>query len=217
MNDYDKAGRYLVKREPAGFFRWLSANPRLTFQAWIDARRVALPNQNGCRLELSILRRRLAEEDASNLVADVAGGITSPWLLPWVPLMQGGGELGIIADWLPEAERRLTDERDRADLGLTTQVFASLAGCRAAWDQALRGWNMKTSPIFDEIREEGREEGRAEGMRALVVHQGRQKFGKTPTKKQQKALESVTDLARLEALAERLLDVDSWGQLLGEV
>ena len=45
MNDYDKAGRYLVKREPTGFFRWLSANPRLTFRAWIDARRVALPNQ----------------------------------------------------------------------------------------------------------------------------------------------------------------------------
>src|ERR1700722_2513475 len=45
MNDYDKAGRYLVKREPAGFFRWLLANPLLTFRAWIDARRVALPNQ----------------------------------------------------------------------------------------------------------------------------------------------------------------------------
>ena len=45
MNDYDKAGRYLVKREPAGVFRWLLANPMLTFRAWIDARRVALPDQ----------------------------------------------------------------------------------------------------------------------------------------------------------------------------
>ena len=25
MNDYDKAGRYLVKRDPSGFFRWLLA------------------------------------------------------------------------------------------------------------------------------------------------------------------------------------------------
>ncbi len=46
MNDYDKAGRYLVKREPAGFFRWLAGNTRVSFQGWIDARRVALPNQN---------------------------------------------------------------------------------------------------------------------------------------------------------------------------
>src|SRR5437870_11559737 len=46
MNDYDKAGRYLVKRQPPGFFRWLLASPSLAFHAWIDARRVALPNQN---------------------------------------------------------------------------------------------------------------------------------------------------------------------------
>src|SRR5437867_171149 len=45
MNDYDKAGRYLVKRDPAGFLRWLLNNRRLLFHAWIDARRLALPNQ----------------------------------------------------------------------------------------------------------------------------------------------------------------------------
>src|SRR5262245_23658158 len=46
MNDYDKAGRYLVKRDPGGFFRWLLANPGLTFEAWLDSRRVALPDQH---------------------------------------------------------------------------------------------------------------------------------------------------------------------------
>src|SRR5207247_1999328 len=46
MNDNDKAGRYLIKREPAGFFRWLLGHPDLAFHAWIDARRVVLPNQN---------------------------------------------------------------------------------------------------------------------------------------------------------------------------
>ncbi|HEV3024733.1 MAG TPA: DUF4351 domain-containing protein [Pirellulales bacterium] len=80
---------------------------------------------------------------------------------------------------------------------------------------------MKTSPIFDEIRaegrQEGREEGRAEGGRALVFRLGRQKFGKPPTKKQQKSLEAVTELARLEDLAERLLYVDSWSDLLADV
>jgi hypothetical protein len=38
MNDYDKAGRYLVKRAPAGVFRWLLANPSLTFQRAIPLR-----------------------------------------------------------------------------------------------------------------------------------------------------------------------------------
>ena len=43
---YDKAGRYLVKRESVGFFRWLLGNPRVSFRAWIDTRRVALPDQH---------------------------------------------------------------------------------------------------------------------------------------------------------------------------
>ena len=82
----------------------------------------------GCGLKLTVLRRHLADEKAANLVADVAAGRISPWLLPWVPLMAGGGESGIIAQWLQEAERRLTVERDRADLGSLTRVFAALAG-----------------------------------------------------------------------------------------
>jgi hypothetical protein len=43
MNDYDKAGRYLVKRQPARFFRWLFSHPAVTFHARTDARRVDLP------------------------------------------------------------------------------------------------------------------------------------------------------------------------------
>jgi predicted transposase YdaD len=77
---------------------------------------------------------------------------------------------------------------------------------------------MKTSPIFDEIRDEGREEGRQlgqiEGMRSLVLGLGRQKFGKIPTRKQQQALEAIDDLARMQTLAQRLLEADSWGTLL---
>jgi hypothetical protein len=289
MNDYDKAGRYLVKREPAGFFRWLLADPGLAFHAWIDSRRVALPNQNdltndlvasvrsgdalegicleleaaaradalmrvlsylarlwtepggrdslavscvsgvildltgrsparefslrsaiipGCRLELTVLRRQLADEDAARLVAGVAAGEISPWLLAWIPLMRGGGESAIIAHWKTEAERRLTDERDRADLGTLALTLATLARCRPAWNYGLKGWNMKTSPFLDEIR--------AEVMRATLLRQGRQKFGKAPSRKQQKALESITDLGQLESLAARLLDVDSWTELLEE-
>ena len=295
MNDYDKAGRYLVKRDPQGFFRWLLDNASIGFHAWIDARRTALPNQgdltndlvaavrsNGgleaicveleaqaradalprllgylarlwtepagqnslrltcvsgaildlterspareislrsaiapaCHLELTVLRRYLVDEDAAGLVANVAAGKGSPWLLAWVPLMQGGAEAGIIASWKSEAEHRLRDERDRADLGSLTLTLAGLAGCRPVWEHALRRWNMQTSPFLDEIRAQSREEGRVEGAQTLVLRQGRQKFGRSPTKKQQEHLQGLTDLARLEVLAERLLHADTWADLL---
>ncbi len=77
---------------------------------------------------------------------------------------------------------------------------------------------MKTSPFLDEIRAEAREEalqeGQAEGVRATVLRLGRQKFRKAPSKKQQNVLEAITDLGQLQALAERLLNVDSWAELL---
>jgi hypothetical protein len=73
---------------------------------------------------------------------------------------------------------------------------------------------MQTSPYFDEIRAMGRAEGQVEGARALVLRQGRLKFRKAPSRKQQRALEAVTDLGQLEELAARLLTVDSWAELL---
>ena len=66
-----------------------------------------------------------------------------------------------------------------------------------------------TSPIFEEVREEGR----AEELRTLLLRLGRQKFSKAPTKKQCKALEAIADLVQLETLAGRLLAVDSWKEL----
>jgi hypothetical protein len=198
MNDNDNAGRYLVKRDPAGHFRWLLDHPTMVFEAWLDARRTVLPDQKdltndlvaavqtgdtreafcleleaearadvlprllrylaqlwtepggggrlavscvsglvldltgrspaetlslrsaiatGCRLELAIRRRRLADEDAGAVVAAVAAGAVSPWVLGWAPLMQCGADAGIMARWRAAAEHRLADPRDRAELG----------------------------------------------------------------------------------------------------
>jgi hypothetical protein len=68
--------------------------------------------------------------------------------------------------------------------------------------------------IRAEGRVEGRQEGRVEGIRSTVLRVGRQKFGRPPSRKQQQALEAITDPERLEGLAARLLDVDSWAELL---
>ena len=80
----------------------------------------------------------------------------------------------------------------------------------------------QTCALWDEIRAIDREEGRKErrqeaqvaGTRAILLRQGRRKFGKSPTKKQQRKLADQTDLERLENLAERLLDATSWAELL---
>jgi hypothetical protein len=287
MNDNDKAGRYLFKCDPAGHLRWLLATPALEFHAWIDSRRVVLPNQKDltqdlvaavrsgdvleafcleleaearadalrrllryqsslwaepggresldvscaggiildltgrsparqlslrsaiardCGLEFAVLRRPLADADATAVLAGVAAGTLSPWVLGWVALMRGGSEAGIITQWRAEAERLLSDPRDRAELGLLTLTLAGLAACRPAWEHGLRGWNMQTSPLWDEIR--------AGGVRAMILRLGRHKFGEAPSREQQQALEAVTDLERLETLGERLLHAGSWAELL---
>jgi hypothetical protein len=46
MTDYDKAGRYFIKRNPPGFFCWLLILASVRFHSWIDARRHTLPQQN---------------------------------------------------------------------------------------------------------------------------------------------------------------------------
>jgi hypothetical protein len=119
-------------------------------------------------------------------------------------------ESAIIAAWRDAAGRQVTGARDRADLGSLALVLSILGGCRAAWEHGLRGWTMETSPFLDEIRAEGR----IEELRTVLLRQGRHKFRAAPNRKQQSALKAINDLARLETLAERLLDVDSWTQLL---
>ncbi len=163
------------------------------------------------------LRKILESQRASYtqaLMARVAAGEVSVWLLGWIPLMRGGDESAIIAQWREQVEARLTDARHLADIGYLALTFATLADCRAAWDRGLKGWNMQTSPLWDEIRAEAREEAKAEQTRVLVVQLGRDKFGKAPTRKQQAELEAIADLEQLEQLARRVLLVDSWSNLL---
>jgi predicted transposase YdaD len=72
---------------------------------------------------------------------------------------------------------------------------------------------MKESLTYQAILEEGREEGRAEGERKVLIRQGTKKFG-PPDERSRSALEGITDLSRLEVLAERLLDASGWEDLL---
>jgi hypothetical protein len=57
------------------------------------------------------------------------------------------------------------------------------------------------------------EEGGIEALQRTLLRLGRKKFGQ-PDEAITAAIKSINDLGRLERMAERLLDVSSWPDLL---
>jgi predicted transposase YdaD len=66
-----------------------------------------------------------------------------------------------------------------------------------------------------EGRAEGQAEGRTEGERDALIRFGTRQFG-PPDARVLASLQSISDVDRLGALAERLLDVSGWDELLKE-
>ena len=60
----------------------------------------------------------------------------------------------------------------------------------------------------------GLEAGRAEEVRRILLRQGGKRFG-LPSEVVQSTLQAITTLDALETLTDRLLDVESWTELLG--
>jgi predicted transposase YdaD len=69
--------------------------------------------------------------------------------------------------------------------------------------------------ILREGRKEGRTEGRTEGEHALLLRQARKRLGE-PTPALQAKLLSITSTDILEALGERLFEVETWEEWLIE-
>lgn len=69
----------------------------------------------------------------------------------------------------------------------------------------------------EEGREEGREVGREEGVvseaRRLVLRLGTKRLG-TPNQATVEAIMAITSLETLELLAERLLEAETWAELM---
>lgn len=79
--------------------------------------------------------------------------------------------------------------------------------------QLLRGVrSMKESVTYQAIIEEGR----ADEARRILLAQGTKLFGK-PSAKVRRTIGAISDSELLEGLATRLLDVESWSELLAEV
>ena len=144
-------------------------------------------------------------------------------LLPLAPIAD------VPPESLPDVIRRMV-ERLRAE---TTFEIAStswtstyvLMGLRYPDEmiqellQGVRG--MRESVTYQAILREGRAEGEAKGMaegmtqgeRRILIQMGRKKFG-PPDAETIRAIETITDLGRIERMADRLLDVTGWNDLL---
>ncbi len=100
---------------------------------------------------------------AAVILEQVAAGAVPRELLALIPLMNRGGEDGIIARWL-EVAGGDADASRRADYSLAV-VFAEAVGGRDKWATALKGFNMIESLLVQEWKAAARLEGE---MRAKV-------------------------------------------------
>ncbi len=128
-----------------------------------------------------------------------------------------------------EIDRRLAQEVEHAQaVRLMTAAFI-LTGMRVAKEDLASIYNgvriMHESTAYDMAIEEGlekglvkgREEGRLEGKihqsQLLLLKLGNKRFG-PPDSAAESALTAIQDLDRLERLAEAVLTVSSWPELL---
>jgi hypothetical protein len=110
----------------------------------------------------------LRQIQAAVTLAEMVAGQTGLCLLPWIPLMAGGGDPAVIEEWKrvaltePDVQRRLM-YRDWA------LVFAELAKELVNWQQALEGWQVQESQVIRGWIDRGKQEGRVENARAVLL------------------------------------------------
>ncbi len=144
----------------------------------------------GMTTRLGVVERNLERESADDLLGRIGTGERSRCLLPWIPLMTGGGEEGIVERWKREAEAE-PDDRRRSEFAGLAKVFAEAARRKDLWVESLRGWNVKQSTVVSGWMDEGRAEGEIAARRAVVLELLEALFGAIPAE--------VTDRVRATA------------------
>jgi hypothetical protein len=196
--------------------------------------RLQLPDADGnVYLQFGYRVMRVWELDAEALLSGGTG------TLPLTPLSQVvESELpGVIR----RMEQRIAAETtavESAELWLATYVLMGLRFSPSVAGELLKGVGaMKESATYQAILQEGEQrgrvlgeqqgraigeqegraigeqQGRAEEARTVLIRLGSKRFG-SPTAEVRSAIEAESDLARLEALLDSLLEAESWDELL---
>jgi predicted transposase YdaD len=154
---------------------------------------------------------RLWEQPVETLLE---GGLGT---LPLAPLANvKRKELPGVIQRMKERIDREVPPRDVPYLWTATYVLMGLRYSSEVTHRILSGVrDMKESVTYQEIVKEGVGIGATRESRNILLLQGRKRFGK-PSVKTRRKIESIASVKRLEALAERLLDVHSWEELLAD-
>ncbi len=118
-------------------------------------------------------------------------------MLPFIPLIQGGAEPGIIRPWrrLAEAE---PDAGRRGDYGGLALVYAELAHCHAVWNEGLRGWDVQQSKQVLEWQAEARKEGELKGKAEWLLRHLQRRTGKAVPSDLASKIRNTTDMDTLD-------------------
>src|SRR5262245_13737313 len=126
-----------------------------------------LPGPDGLVCGGHFRERYYAEESADQTLKRIESKELSRVLLVFVPLMQGGGEDGIINRWLGVAGQE-QDSRLKAEYASLALVLAGLKDWYPAWRLALKEWNVREAEIVKEWKRQERIETLRETLRYLL-------------------------------------------------
>lgn len=129
-------------------------------------------------------------------LAGIATGTIAACVLPWIPLMRGGDDLGIIMRW-QELARTEADPQRQADYGGLALVFAEAAGRRPAWKEALKEWNMVQSQQVLEWMAQGEAKGLVQGKAEALLQYLELRFPPGPPADLVSIIRGTTDWALL--------------------
>ena len=93
----------------------------LTGKRSADTLNMRVPGYSGMGLLFRPLTRPLCDDDAAATLAGIVNGRVALAVLPWVPLMRGGSEAGVIAEWKRLAFTEPSREQ-RADYAVDARV-----------------------------------------------------------------------------------------------
>jgi hypothetical protein len=165
----------------------------------------------GLRTCLGVGERNLRDEDAAATLAGIAAGHIARCLLPFIPLMRGGAEPGIIAEWKTLAQAE-PDVRRRSDYGGLALVFSELTDCRPLWKRELEGWNVEQSQQVLEWQAAAAKRARTDAKVEYVLRVLRKRTQEVVPTDVQEAIRATEDFDQLD----RWLDAAAEASSLAE-
>jgi hypothetical protein len=110
----------------------------------------------------------LATQNAAGVLERIGREELGRSILPWVPLMLGGGDEKVVQEWVRLANMEANAHR-RSEYAALAQVFAAWKKLSPVWKQALEGLKVEEISIVREWKEEARNEARVQERRGHLL------------------------------------------------